>query len=221
MSTLLNKTGYKKIVECTNDRLLGTGVPLNKVDCLDQSKWTGQGILVEILEEIRFESRPAMNTLPPLGFDGIHPYFNNATPFKDITQPVTQQMHFSPAIWNTPCHVFTSQTCPTHVGYVPNTTTLPQHHTTMVMLTSTPNHPETADNAIQPVDSKNPTILPCRLMKNTLTLILCVCMQHIQNQYLRMKLRWLNQSQPKKLQVSTLTVRSNLTLTGVMLNCNE
>ena len=179
MSTLLNKTGYKKIVECTNDRLWGTGVPLNKVDCLDQSKWIGQGILGEILEEICFESRPAMNTLPPLGFDGIHPYFNNATPFKGITQPVTQQMHFSPAIWNTPCQVFTSQTCPTHVGYVPNMTTLPQHHSTMVALTSTPNLPETADNAIQPVDSKNPgnTAIPSN-EEHTNTNSVCVYATH-------------------------------------------
>ena len=48
MCTLLNKTGFKRIVECTNDKLWGTGIPLNRDECLDQSKWTNQGILGEI-----------------------------------------------------------------------------------------------------------------------------------------------------------------------------
>ena len=67
LNTLLYKTGHKKIVESTNDRLWGTGIPLNKAECLDQSKWTGQGILGEILEEIRHEFRPSMPTIPPPG----------------------------------------------------------------------------------------------------------------------------------------------------------
>ena len=39
MDTLLNKTGMKRIAECTSDQLLGTGIPLGDPDCLDQTKW--------------------------------------------------------------------------------------------------------------------------------------------------------------------------------------
>ena len=38
MDTLLWKTGHKTIVECTSDRLWGTGIPLNDANCLDSSK---------------------------------------------------------------------------------------------------------------------------------------------------------------------------------------
>ena len=56
METLLSKTSSKKIVECSNDNFWGTGIPINKPECLNQSNWTSQGILGEILEEIRFEA---------------------------------------------------------------------------------------------------------------------------------------------------------------------
>ena len=55
MDTLLNKTGMKRIVECTSDRLWGTGVPLGDPECLDPTKWISQGILGQILECIREE----------------------------------------------------------------------------------------------------------------------------------------------------------------------
>ena len=55
MDTLLNKTGMKRIVECTSDGLWGTGVPLGDPECLDQTKWISQGILGQILECIREE----------------------------------------------------------------------------------------------------------------------------------------------------------------------
>ena len=53
MDTLLNKTGMKRIVECTSDRLWGTGIPLGDPDCLDQTKWITPGIMGQILECIR------------------------------------------------------------------------------------------------------------------------------------------------------------------------
>ena len=53
MDTLLWKTGQKTIVECTSDRLWGTGIPLNDPDCLNSSKWINQGIMGQILEGIR------------------------------------------------------------------------------------------------------------------------------------------------------------------------
>ena len=53
MDTLIEKTGSKKIVECANDRLWGTGVNLNRDDCLNSEKWIIPGILGKILEGIR------------------------------------------------------------------------------------------------------------------------------------------------------------------------
>ena len=52
MDTLLRKTGHKTIVECTSDRLWGTGIPINDPDCLDSRKWINQGIIGQILEGI-------------------------------------------------------------------------------------------------------------------------------------------------------------------------
>ena len=42
-----------KLAEGTYDRLWGIGLSLNDKDCLKPSKWVNQGILGEILEEIR------------------------------------------------------------------------------------------------------------------------------------------------------------------------
>ena len=55
MDTLLSKTGSKRIVECTSDRLWGTGIPLGDPSCLDPTKWISQGIMGQILECIRVE----------------------------------------------------------------------------------------------------------------------------------------------------------------------
>ena len=51
--TVDRKTGGKTIVEGTKDEVWGSGQPLDSVYCLDQSKWTSQGIMGEILSEIR------------------------------------------------------------------------------------------------------------------------------------------------------------------------
>ena len=53
MDLLLNLTVDKLIVESTGDRFWGTGVPLHRDDCLNRRMWTGQGLLGEILCEIR------------------------------------------------------------------------------------------------------------------------------------------------------------------------
>ena len=52
---LTNCTGTKTIVECTTDRLWGNGISLGMDYCLDPDRWTSQGLLGEILEEIRSE----------------------------------------------------------------------------------------------------------------------------------------------------------------------
>ena len=53
MDTLIEKTGSKKIVECANDQLWGTGVALTRDDCLNSEKWISPGILGKFLEGIR------------------------------------------------------------------------------------------------------------------------------------------------------------------------
>ena len=53
METLIEKTGTKKIVEWANDQLWGTGINLNRNDCLMQEKWISPGILGRILEKVR------------------------------------------------------------------------------------------------------------------------------------------------------------------------
>ena len=50
---LVEKTSNKTIVECVNDRLWGTGIPLACEGCLDKAKWISDGILGELLMEIR------------------------------------------------------------------------------------------------------------------------------------------------------------------------
>ena len=56
MERLLN-TSDKIIVECAKDTLWGTGMALANEHCLDQVRWHSQGILGEILCEIRAEER--------------------------------------------------------------------------------------------------------------------------------------------------------------------
>ena len=46
-------------MECASDRLWGTGLSLSDPDCLDCSKWIRQGILGQILEDIRNEFKDA------------------------------------------------------------------------------------------------------------------------------------------------------------------
>ena len=56
----MEHTKNKLIVECTQDTLWGTGIPLDNEKCLDSTMWKGhgskrQGIMGEILCEIRQE----------------------------------------------------------------------------------------------------------------------------------------------------------------------
>ena len=56
MDTLIRKMGNKRIVECASDQLWATGIPLTDPNCLDDTKWIGQGILGQMLESIRNDS---------------------------------------------------------------------------------------------------------------------------------------------------------------------
>ena len=53
LDVLLNRTGTKIIIECTKDDVWGTGVVLHSPNCLIRTKWTSQGIMGEILQELR------------------------------------------------------------------------------------------------------------------------------------------------------------------------
>ena len=95
MEVLQTKTGAKQIVACTNDSFWGTGISINKPDCLDQTKWTSQGILGEILEEIRQEGRSAVSHLPP------HP--NSTQPSQEIVRIPNPYIPTNPNQgWNPP-----------------------------------------------------------------------------------------------------------------------
>ena len=61
---LLNKTKGKRIAECTKDTVWGCGMSIHNDNCLDTTKWTNQGIMGRLLEEIRSEL--AGPDLPPL-----------------------------------------------------------------------------------------------------------------------------------------------------------
>ena len=52
---LLKKTKGKRIVECTKDTVWGCGMALKDENCLNTTKWTNQGIMGKMLEEIRSE----------------------------------------------------------------------------------------------------------------------------------------------------------------------
>ena len=52
LCTYLLNTRSKKIVECSADKLWGTGIQLHEEDCLNPSIRAGQGLLGEILENI-------------------------------------------------------------------------------------------------------------------------------------------------------------------------
>ena len=56
----LISTGWKKLGECCSDRLWGNGVPLHDEDCTKQSKWSQQGLLGEILVDIRSNIKDIM-----------------------------------------------------------------------------------------------------------------------------------------------------------------
>ena len=50
--TVLQNTGSAIIVECTHDKLWGTGIPLSHHSALDDSLWHGQGWMSEILDHV-------------------------------------------------------------------------------------------------------------------------------------------------------------------------
>ena len=53
LAAFLKNTGNKSIIECCYDDVWGNGKPLSDPECIDSTKYSSQGILGEMLEEIR------------------------------------------------------------------------------------------------------------------------------------------------------------------------
>ena len=62
LEVLVKCTGTKQIVECSKDRLWGTGIPLIQDDCLDCDRWISSGIMGKMLEDIRMEFNNQFNS---------------------------------------------------------------------------------------------------------------------------------------------------------------
>ena len=62
LDILVKHTGTMRIVECSKDRLWGTGIPLTQDDCLDCDRWISPGIMGKILEDIRTEFYNQLNS---------------------------------------------------------------------------------------------------------------------------------------------------------------
>ena len=53
LAALLKNTQDKTILECCYDRIWGNGYPLSDPNCINPNSYESQGILGEMLEEIR------------------------------------------------------------------------------------------------------------------------------------------------------------------------
>ena len=82
LEILVKRTGTKRIVECSKDRLWGTGTPLAQVDCLDSDRWITPGIMGKILEDIRMEfyHQFNLNHHPLIGIQCNSPAPSGSTP---------------------------------------------------------------------------------------------------------------------------------------------
>ena len=67
LEILVTRTGNKRIVECSKDRLWGTGTPLAQNDSLDPDRWITPGIMGKLLEDIRLEFASQFNQVPLTG----------------------------------------------------------------------------------------------------------------------------------------------------------
>ena len=74
MQALL-ETGHKRLVECTHDGLWGNGIPLYQPNCLNQQQWKRQGILGELLQDIRTRHVEIIRSLLP-----ANPWFQRGPP---------------------------------------------------------------------------------------------------------------------------------------------
>ena len=130
LNTLLTKTGEKRIVECASDRLWGTGLPLSDPDCLDCTKWISQGILGQILEDIRNEFKDADRRYSQHAVSLSQPVINavaiTTATISAVNHPITHVQH----------EAASSGVIPDHLEYAESTASVP--HTS---------GPETSDDS--------------------------------------------------------------------------
>ena len=77
LDTLIRRTGSKRIAESAADRIWGCGRSLGDPLCLDTNSWISQGLLGQILENIRDEFVPTMYA----------PVIRPPTFYSEITRP--------------------------------------------------------------------------------------------------------------------------------------
>ena len=80
LAEVLASTNHKTLVECCSDRVWGNGVSLFDENCLKPEFWTSQGILGEILEDVRSKIHESIQSLadstdcdPPMESDTTEP----------------------------------------------------------------------------------------------------------------------------------------------------
>ena len=153
MHVLLEKTSNKTIVECANDRLWGNGKALADESCLNRDLWISQGILGQILENIRTEFvscriPPTTNSL----INGFSRSNEGSSLYSTSTAYSSNPMHtiaMQPAVF-----------CPTQIP-VPTTTShaqLAQSVTTLVTEQSAQPHtnqPLSNSEDVHPPDKIN------------------------------------------------------------------
>ena len=68
LKTILLNTGTKTLVECSWDKIWGTGYPLSHPDCLDAEKWESAGLLGTLLMAVheKLQATDAEHSLLPL-----------------------------------------------------------------------------------------------------------------------------------------------------------
>ena len=59
LKTILLNTNSKTLVECSWDKVWGTGCPINRPDCLDAENWESPGLLGTLLMAIHEKLKPA------------------------------------------------------------------------------------------------------------------------------------------------------------------
>ena len=67
LKTILLNTKDKILVECSLDRVWGTGCPLSQPDCLDTENWESPGLLGKLLMTVREKLKPLIaeqHTMP-------------------------------------------------------------------------------------------------------------------------------------------------------------
>ena len=132
MQALL-ETGNKELVECAKDTLWGTGVPLNEPNCLNEKYWKGQGILGEILHEIRHKHLQIAQSILP----AINQWHTQGPPplLHSGAEPCKPSINSTTNIWHTqgpppllhpevepckPANISATNACLTASTYIPH-----------------------------------------------------------------------------------------------------